>query len=251
MKQLLTLLSLCILHPCFAQSTLEYLNKHGDPVTEKRASLLREQIQVNDTLRETNLYQVYGPRISSIQYRDEKGMIPNGRYISYDRTGHCDTMGTYVNGLREGEWSVYAPNTALLKRLTYVQGVLTENKDSAALRMERNDPIDSNSTFTRVEIESSFPGGPAGWLDFMNQNLRYPDRAVDHNAQGTAVISFIVDASGQIDQNSICIIRSVEYSIDNESLKLIRNSPDWIPAMQNGRRLRSYKRQPVVFKLTK
>ena len=254
MKQLLTLLSICILYTCSAQSALEYLDKHGDPVKEKRASILREHVQVNDTLWEINQYQVYGPMISSIQYRDEKGQIPNGSYLTYDKTGHCDTMGTYVNGRREGEWSILSPNTALLQRLTYVQGMLTGKKNAAALRKEETDPAtakDSSRKFTRVEIESMFPGGPAGWLDYMNKNLRYPDRAIDHNAQGTAVISFIVDASGHIEQNSISIVSSVEYSIDSESLKLIRKSPDWIPAIQNGRSIRSYKKQPVVFKLTK
>jgi len=34
-----------------------------------------------------------------------------------------------------------------------------------------------------------------------------------------------------------------------EAARVIRNSGDWIPAIQNGRKVKSYKKQPVIFKL--
>ena len=43
--------------------------------------------------------------------------------------------------------------------------------------------------------------------------------------------------------------RSVEYSTDKESLRIINESGDWIPALKNGRKVKSYKRQPIDYKL--
>lgn len=51
-------------------------------------------------------------------------------------------------------------------------------------------------------------------------HLRYPDRAVN-NIQGTAIITFRVEQDGHIDPMFTFVDRSVEYSIDQESLKLI------------------------------
>jgi len=66
---------------------------------------------------------------------------------------------------------------------------------------------------------------------------------------GTVVVSFTVDADGQIPKSSIWINRSAEFSLDQETIRLIVNSPAWAPAVQNGRNVKSYRTQPMVFKL--
>ena len=57
----------------------------------------------------------------------------------------------------------------------------------------KKDEEDYDKTFTKVEIESEFPGGAAAWLRYLNKNLRYPDDAVNNEIQGTVVVQFIVD----------------------------------------------------------
>ncbi len=47
------------------------------------------------------------------------------------------------------------------------------------------DNTDYDKTFTKVEIESSFPGGPQAWLRYLNKNLRFPDEAVNNEISGT------------------------------------------------------------------
>jgi protein TonB len=37
--------------------------------------------------------------------------------------------------------------------------------------------------------------------------------------------------------------------LQEAALKAMKQSPNWIPATQNGRKVRSYKKQPIVFKL--
>ena len=62
----------------------------------------------------------------------------------------------------------------------------------------KKDDEDYDKTFTKVEIESEFPGGAAAWLRYLNKNLRYPDDAVNNEIQGTVVVQFIVDKEGNV-----------------------------------------------------
>ncbi|MFT3827063.1 MAG: TonB family protein [Chitinophagaceae bacterium] len=107
---------------------------------------------------------------------------------------------------------------------------------------------DWDKTFTKVEIESSYPGGMSAWARFLNKNLsnNYPQEAIDNEIQGTVVIQFIVDKEGVVsDVEAI----SGPAELREAAIKVIRKSGKWNPAEQNGRKVKSYKKQPIVFQL--
>ena len=106
---------------------------------------------------------------------------------------------------------------------------------------------DSTIIFTRVEIESEFPGGHKAWSNYLMANLTYPQVAIKKNIQGTVIVQFIVTKEGKV--KDVTIAKSVHPSLDKEAIRLIKNSPDWTPALQNGRKVNSYKKQPIVFRL--
>ena len=101
--------------------------------------------------------------------------------------------------------------------------------------------------FKKVEIESEFPGGQKGWTAYLNGNLAYPKKAVRKNIQGTVVVQFIVERDGRV--SNVEVVKSVDPLLDNEALRLIQQSPNWKPAVQDGKKVRSYKKQPIVFQL--
>lgn len=105
---------------------------------------------------------------------------------------------------------------------------------------------DWDKTFTKVEIESEYPGGAAAWQRYLNRNLRYPQDAIDNEIQGTVVVQFIVDKEGMVsDVESI----SGPKELRDEAVRVIKKSGKWTPAVQNGRQVKSYKKQPIVFRL--
>jgi protein TonB len=65
--------------------------------------------------------------------------------------------------------------------------------------------------------------------------------------QGDVLVMFLIDVTGKIRQPEI--IRSVEWSLDEQALQMIRESPDWIPAIYGDRIVKSYKMQPIPFRL--
>ena len=58
-------------------------------------------------------------------------------------------------------------------------------------------------------------------------------------------IAFVVDEAGQILEPFF--VRSVEFSLDQEAMRLIRNSKTWSPAELNGEKVKAYRIQPITF----
>jgi periplasmic protein TonB len=252
MKRLSLIFFILLFKNSYSQETITYLNDHGESVKEKKASFLLQQLKVNDSLWEFNFYELYGPIIKTIQTKDEKGTVKNGIYKNF-QNGIVDTIGYYANGLPDKKWKIYTDRGRIIKELKYENGNFVSEKDSAQINTELKKEIDSlklsTQTFSKVEIESEFAGGLPAWQRYLIKNLRYPDRAVSNYVQGNVIIQFIVNKDGKIENSEV--IKSVEYSLDKEALRMIKNSPDWIPAVQNGRKVKSYKKQPINFRLQK
>ena len=70
---------------------------------------------------------------------------------------------------------------------------------------------------------------------------------MSHNIQGTVLLQFIIEKDGSISDSEI--VKSVEFSLDEESLRIIKLSPKWEPAIQDGKLVRSYKLQPINYSL--
>lgn len=100
---------------------------------------------------------------------------------------------------------------------------------------------DWNKIFTKVEIESEYPGGLPAWQRFLNRNLRPSDEA-----QGTVVIQFLVDKEGNV--TNVEAISGPE-ELRSEAVRVIKKSGKWTPAIQNGNPVRSYKKQPIIFRV--
>lgn len=105
----------------------------------------------------------------------------------------------------------------------------------------------SGGIFARVEVEASFPGGQSAWYDFLSKNIK-SDVPIRHKAPAgnyTVIAQFIVDRSGQvIDAKALT---NFGYGMEEEVIRVLRKSPRWTPAMQNGRFVKAYRKQPLTF----
>lgn len=105
---------------------------------------------------------------------------------------------------------------------------------------------DWDKTFTKVEIESDFPGGQSAWIRYLTKTLVYPQEAQDNEIQGQVIVQFIVDKEGNVsDVEAI----SGPNELRGEAVRVIKKSGKWTPAVQNGRQVKSYKKQPITFRL--
>jgi protein TonB len=141
------------------------------------------------------------------------------------------------------------PHTVVLMALCALLSPFAAFSQDTAKTVAPRDSVaagDYDKTFTKVEIESSFPGGSAAWIQFLNTHLVYPNKAVRRKIQGTVILQFIIDKQGNVSDLSAI---SGDPILAAAALKAMENSPKWIPAEQHGRKVKSYKKQPIVFKL--
>ena len=107
---------------------------------------------------------------------------------------------------------------------------------------------DYEKTFMKVEIESEYPGGRPAWERYLNKNFRYPEDAINNEIQGVVMVQFIVDKEGNVSDVQ-ALSGPAQGGLQEEAVRVIRKSGTWNPAIQNGRKVKSYKKQPVIFKL--
>lgn len=106
---------------------------------------------------------------------------------------------------------------------------------------------DTLTTFTKVEVEAAFPGGEEAWRSFMGSNLN-PNVPIKRKApvgQYMVVVQFIVDKDGSV--SSIKALTNHGYGMEEEVMRVIRKSPRWSPAGQEGRKVKAYRKQPITF----
>lgn len=112
----------------------------------------------------------------------------------------------------------------------------------------KKDETNYDDIFTKVEIESSYPGGPGAWMRYLNKTFRYPQEAQDDGIQGTVVVQFIVDKAGNVSDVE-AVSGPSTGGLRDEAIRVIKKSGKWEPAVQNGRKVKSYKKQPITFRL--
>ncbi len=105
----------------------------------------------------------------------------------------------------------------------------------------------NDSIFKMVEIEASFPGGEQVWNKYVQQQLELNiDKLVRNKKSfGTCVIQFIVDKDGAI--TNVEALTMKNSLLAKIIIKAIKDGPKWVPAFQDGRTVKAYRRQKVTF----
>lgn len=107
-----------------------------------------------------------------------------------------------------------------------------------------------SATFEKVEVEAEFPGGFEGWKNYLMANVNTDKitasvpKSIKHWQQ-QAIVQFIVCTDGSI--CDIRVVNKVSPEVEKEAKRLIATSPNWAPAVQNGRKVKAYRKQPITF----
>jgi protein TonB len=86
--------------------------------------------------------------------------------------------------------------------------------------------------FTRVEQMPEFPGGDAGLVKFLSNNLRFPASAQQKGISGVVYVGFVINNKGEV--TDIKVLKGIDQDCDEEALRVIGKMPKWKPGRQNG-----------------
>jgi TonB family protein len=108
-------------------------------------------------------------------------------------------------------------------------------------------PQDAETFFIVEEMPEFDGGGLEEFRNWVQTEVAYPDIALQNGISGTVYVNFIVDKSGVI--NHVEIVRGVDPSLDNEVIRVIKQSPQWKPGVQRGKNVNVTMSIPVKFML--
>jgi periplasmic protein TonB len=97
-----------------------------------------------------------------------------------------------------------------------------------------------------VEIETSFNGN---WIKFLERNLN-GNVPVDNGAPAgkyTVLVQFVIDQEGKVSE--IKPLTNLGYGMEQEAIRVLKKADKWKPAIQNGRPVKTYRRQPITFQI--
>jgi TonB family protein len=166
-----------------------------------------------------------------VRVRQGAGWQVTDHYIS----GKIQMTGTFSDDsckIRQGEFTYFDSTGLAFHRYSF-----KDNKENG------------KETYTwpnkKTMMTGSYKNGERDgeWIGYYRTGNAYKNKI-----EGIVVVQFIVDEDGN--PTDIKVIKSsANGELDAEAKRVISESKDWVPAVYGGRFVKSYKKQPIVFKL--
>jgi TonB family protein len=264
-RSIALLIPLLLVHctPLWGQKT--FLNKAYKECDSSIASYyqLIHPLENDRDAGTISIYRMDGTIRTVKEYSSLEKKILQGKYVNYNDTGRIMSTFTYDRDTLNGPFFRYHDNGQLHAKGLYRKQALHDSLysfyPSGNLRrrdlyrdgelLSGNCFIESGADTTHFvfEKDAEFPGGLQTMAKWIQENVVYPQEAIEFGEQGRVYVSFVVESSGSI--STIEIERGVSETLDKEVKRLINAMPDWIPGEIDGYKERTKLRLPVNFQL--
>ncbi len=157
--------------------------------------------------------------------------------------GSLDIVQQYLDRVVNG--STISIDNIIVK--TKSGDLMTINEKSFSF-FDKNEKSEINGiVFHKVEIEPDFPGGKDAWKEYLRKNLNANTPVDEGWSAGTykIVVQFLVDETGNV--SDVKTSDHPNSKTAKQCVDLIKNGPKWLPARQNGKVVKAYKKQPITF----
>jgi TonB family protein len=232
----------------FAQDTI-YLDKKGRTVKSIALANVYKVI-LQDTIADSIFiekeYTLSGQIKSERKYYEKdkigstsKSIFYEGLSVYWHGNGQIKAEKNYKKNQYDGILKTYWKNGQLKRKDLYELNKFVEGicYDSIGNQVEHYP----------YELMPQFPGGEKMLFMYLSRNVKYPVVAQENKIQGRVITQFVVDAEGKI--VDLEVVRSVNWDLDAEALRVVRNMPNWIPGTQDGVKVRVKYTLPVNFRL--
>ena len=227
------------------KETFYVFDSNWKPCAIEAAKYMAVLQKLNDSAFQWKNYNFTGSLINIETYRDEDATIPNGLIAYYGVDGQIDSSGYTLDGKKDSTWYFYDDTVHVWMQKDYKNGILLNTIDFNEKRKEEEKAGIKPPPLEPGEIEADFIGGIKAWIKYLQNNVNFPERALQLNQKGMVKIGFAIDITGT--PVYLRILKSVEFSLDKEALRLIQESPKWKPAIQKGKKVKAFRLQPITF----
>lgn len=123
--------------------------------------------------------------------------------------------------------------------------IVLSNPQAMAGKME----MDKEGVYNRADVMPSFPGGEKALVKFMEDNIQYPQDALDEGVEGQLQLQFAVDEAGKV-YSPVLLSDKIGYGLEDEAMRVIKKMPKWNPGNIKGKNVKTRFTLPVSFVIT-
>ena len=116
------------------------------------------------------------------------------------------------------------------------------------LNMQEKIASDNEGVYNRAEVMPYYPGGESALREFIENNIAYPDNALNNDIHGTVKVYFAVDEQGKI-YAPVIISPKLGYGLEEEALRVVKRMPKWIPGQVEGKNVKTRFTLPITYKI--
>lgn len=128
--------------------------------------------------------------------------------------------------------------------------ITDETKFEAPIAIEEEAPEEvAEEVFTIVENKPEPDGGMKGFYTYINENIKYPAKAMRAGIEGKVFVQFIVNTDGSL--TDVEAVKGIGMGCDEEAIRVIQESKTWKPGKQRGKPVRVRMILPINFVLQK
>lgn len=100
-----------------------------------------------------------------------------------------------------------------------------------------------------VDESPEYPGGMSALMQYLSENLKYPQFAAENGIEGKVLIRFVVTANGSV--SNVTVVKGVSgcRECDQEAIRVVKKMPKWAPGKMNGKTVGCYFTLPIQFAL--
>ncbi|MNK88440.1 BlaR1 peptidase M56 [compost metagenome] len=97
--------------------------------------------------------------------------------------------------------------------------------------------------------QPQFPGGIEKFYMFVGQNFKMPEEFSKQKKDGKLFIEFMVEKDGSLSEFNV--VKDLGYGVADEAIRVLKLSPKWIPATENGKPVRVMYSLPITLQSDK
>ena len=108
--------------------------------------------------------------------------------------------------------------------------------------------IEDDQPFLTAETMPSFQGGDLNtFRKWVQDNVRFPQIALENGISGRVVLSFVIEKDGRL--TNIQVLMTPDRSLSEEAIRVLNKSPKWSPGKQRNQVVRIKYPLPVDFRM--
>lgn len=206
----IVLIFLCILGLCSSSDKKKEKREKETFRTEKRETKTKEQVEQN-----TYVVTPVQPENASAPLENENEIIMEPEIDVFDETGFDNIV----------------------------------ELDEVIIEEEIEPDFSRQKIYQRVEVdvEPKYPGGEHELMEYIADNVLYPQTAIDEGIQGRVFVSFVVEPNGKV--TNVEVLRGIGGGCDEEAVRVVKSLTNWEPGVRRGKNVRVAIVVPVKFAL--